>query len=1122
MKNVTKYSLTFLFMLSFASGSWAQCLITVTAPQGGTNLGCGNNIITWTSQNTSGYVKIEYYCDGSWTEIISGTPDDGSYGWYVPSGTCCEIARIRVTDLYDNCTDSSGDFSINCECSECQINITAPTSGENLDCGPYIITWTSQNTSGNVKILYHCNGTWHTITSNTPDDGSYIWTIPPGTCCQGAKIEISDISDNSCFDQSGSLTIDCNCECLINVTSPTSGETIGCGQTITWTSQNTSGNVQIEYYCNGDWHPIVFNTPDDGSYDWIDFYPQNGCCDSTLIRISDALDLQCFGASEPFIFSCHCCDITVTQPNGGEIITCTLGPTDPWSWEKIKWTSMNTSGMVKIEYFCDSLWHVITPATPDDGEYGWMILPDYSTDSTCCDTAFIKITDVQNPFCYDFSDSAFTINCGCEDCTIDVKYPNGGEIITCTLGPNDPWSWEKIKWTSWLTSGMVKIEYYCDGLWHVITPSTPDDGEYGWMILPDSMTDSTCCDTAIIKITDVQNPLCYDFSDSAFTITCGCDSNCSINVTSPTAGMTVSCGHTITWSSQNTSGNVQIEYYCDGDWHPIVFNTPDDGSYVWNDFYPPSGCCDSTLIRVSDALDLQCFDINGPFIFNCDCEDWFYKKSDGDSIKYGIPDFDQKQDSWQAWRIESIIENVWTHCGPVAVANCLWWYDSRIQADYGHKVDLVKAYGPWHDKNINNVRPFVEDLARRCRTNMPYPWSTDEPRLGTDIYDMRVGINSLLYDSQLDTFLYVHKEQAPLWENVIKELRRCQDVILLLGIYGINKNTQQWERIGGHYVTMAGFSIANPPWIGISDPFLDHAEGDQGIGNPPHDAYVHNNSNRISGPHGTDAHDPYIVGFTPCTSNAAWELPTYNITQQMFYNFWHQNDYHPSLYNVPVYPDTVSSDTMCVSSEYALYVSPYEGSLGSIGGMKTDNSGNFIEGWKIKLNDSNGNLLDVTFTDIYGRFLFGGLGPASYTIAEGNVSGWQSVSPAGGKYTITLNTNEHIRDLEFVNNFTGTSIDEKLDEQLPGFKLERNYPNPFNSSTVIKYELPKSTSISLIIYNSLGQETKTLFEGFKDKGTYQHIWDGSNFKGEKVSNGIYFVKLRNDRNIKTIKILLIQ
>ena len=151
MKNLTKYILTFLFILPVGSTVWAQCFITVTSPSAGATLGCGNNIITWTSQFTSGLVRIEYYCDGSWTTILTGTPDDGSYSWNIPPGTCCETARIRISDIYGSCSDISDEFSIYCACSGCQLNITSPGIGETVGCD-HTITWTSQYTSGAVRF----------------------------------------------------------------------------------------------------------------------------------------------------------------------------------------------------------------------------------------------------------------------------------------------------------------------------------------------------------------------------------------------------------------------------------------------------------------------------------------------------------------------------------------------------------------------------------------------------------------------------------------------------------------------------------------------------------------------------------------------------------------------------------------------------------------------------------------------------------------------------------------------------------------------------------------------------------------------------------------------------------
>ncbi len=70
------------------------------------------------------------------------------------------------------------------------------------------------------------------------------------------------------------------------------------------------------------------------------------------------------------------------------------------------------------------------------------------------------------------------------------------------------------------------------------------------------------------------------------------------------------------------------------------------------------------------------------------------------------------------------------------------------------------------------------------------------------------------------------------------------------------------------------------------------------------------------------------------------------------------------------------------------------------------------------------------------------------------------------------------------------------------FSLEQNYPNPFNPSTTIKYALPQSGNVKLIIYDMLGREVKTLVNGFKQKGRYKAQFDASQF-----SSGVYIYTL---------------
>ena len=75
-------------------------------------------------------------------------------------------------------------------------------------------------------------------------------------------------------------------------------------------------------------------------------------------------------------------------------------------------------------------------------------------------------------------------------------------------------------------------------------------------------------------------------------------------------------------------------------------------------------------------------------------------------------------------------------------------------------------------------------------------------------------------------------------------------------------------------------------------------------------------------------------------------------------------------------------------------------------------------------------------------------------------------------------------------------------------QLYANYPNPFNPSTTISFDVDKQSKVSLIVYNMMGQKIKTLVNGPKQKGRYQINWDGTDDKGLKVSSGLYFCVLK--------------
>ena len=75
------------------------------------------------------------------------------------------------------------------------------------------------------------------------------------------------------------------------------------------------------------------------------------------------------------------------------------------------------------------------------------------------------------------------------------------------------------------------------------------------------------------------------------------------------------------------------------------------------------------------------------------------------------------------------------------------------------------------------------------------------------------------------------------------------------------------------------------------------------------------------------------------------------------------------------------------------------------------------------------------------------------------------------------------------------------------FVLHKNYPNPFNGTTNIRFELPQEGNINLQIINILGESIKSIYAGKLKANFYNFTWDGYDNTMKNVSSGIYFVQL---------------
>jgi hypothetical protein len=108
-----------------------------------------------------------------------------------------------------------------------------------------------------------------------------------------------------------------------------------------------------------------------------------------------------------------------------------------------------------------------------------------------------------------------------------------------------------------------------------------------------------------------------------------------------------------------------------------------------------------------------------------------------------------------------------------------------------------------------------------------------------------------------------------------------------------------------------------------------------------------------------------------------------------------------------------------------------------------------------------------------------------------------------------------------------TSLTVVADEQLSGIEddtiipdkalLISNYPNPFNGSTLLKFNLPAAGKIGIDIYNIVGQKVETIFEGDAAAGELALTWDASRYP-----SGIYFCRLTTAEKALNHRITLIK
>ncbi|MDI6803774.1 MAG: T9SS type A sorting domain-containing protein [Bacteroidota bacterium] len=211
----------------------------------------------------------------------------------------------------------------------------------------------------------------------------------------------------------------------------------------------------------------------------------------------------------------------------------------------------------------------------------------------------------------------------------------------------------------------------------------------------------------------------------------------------------------------------------------------------------------------------------------------------------------------------------------------------------------------------------------------------------------------------------------------------------------------------------------------------------------------------------------------------------------------------------------INGGTNGIKGNGTLKVTVHNNSTGSLGGIPGTQIGvainiPFSNLTKGAFNTVDLSPLNITIPkDVNFHIVFEVVGTAGDTI--------QFVIDDGANQTTRSSSLFDLEWLNFqdVNNFGRgynlvirtvvdllTSVEEEETLLPDKYALMQNYPNPFNPVTRIKFSIPEAGYVSMKIYDVLGREISELVSDWKEVGTYDVEWDGSNF-----SSGVYFYKL---------------
>ncbi|MBI2505227.1 MAG: DUF362 domain-containing protein [Candidatus Latescibacteria bacterium] len=120
---------------------------------------------------------------------------------------------------------------------------------------------------------------------------------------------------------------------------------------------------------------------------------------------------------------------------------------------------------------------------------------------------------------------------------------------------------------------------------------------------------------------------------------------------------------------------------------------------------------------------------------------------------------------------------------------------------------------------------------------------------------------------------------------------------------------------------------------------------------------------------------------------------------------------------------------------------------------------------------------------------------------------WNTLGDAGLSLVAGDRDGDTLPGIRYVLDTPATAVEEEAGAAPERFELGNNYPNPFNPTTTIPYDLPRAGRAELAIYDARGARVRTLVDRSLPGGPHQSSWDGCDGQGLPVASGVYFYRL---------------